>query len=490
MKALKKLTGETAIYGMPSIIGRFLNWWLNPYWTYVFLEQADLGRITNIYAYVAFVFVLLTYGMETGFFRFASRENENKVFSTSIISITSTAILFLLFIIGWKDNIANAMELSGYSNFILIMAITVVFDVISTIPFAKLRLEHKPMRFAFVKFVNIGINIGFNLFFLSLLPWLAKQFPSSWIASVYRPAFGIGYVFLSNLIASVITFFLLIPQVKLTWDFDFGLLKRMLNYAFPILIVGLTGMINQNIDKILIPKLLPEEMMPMKQLGIYAASFKMAVILNMFIQAFRYAFEPFFFSQNDQKETKEMYVVVMKYFTILGLIIFLGLSTFIDIFKHIVAEQYREGIGIVPIVLMANLFMGIYFTLSLWYKLTDKTRFGAYMGILGSVVTIIINIALIPVLGYYASAIAILSCFVVMTVTSYFLGNKYYPLKYDLKNFFTYLIISLVLFGVYWMIRTPESPKYGLAVVVNLLFIGTIFIREQKAFRLLFKAEK
>lgn len=274
MKALKKLTGETAIYGMPSIIGRFLNWWLNPYWTYVFLEQADLGRITNIYAYVAFVFVLLTYGMETGFFRFASRENENKVFSTSIISITSTAILFLLFVIGWKNNIANAIELSGYSNFILIMAITVVFDVISTIPFAKLRLEHKPMRFAFVKFVNIGINIGFNLFFLSMLPWLAKQNPNSWIASVYDPDFGIGYVFLSNLIASVITFILLIPQVKISWNFDFGLLKRMLNYAFPILIVGITGMINMNIDKILIPKLLPEKMMPMKQLGIYAASFK------------------------------------------------------------------------------------------------------------------------------------------------------------------------------------------------------------------------
>ncbi|MDA3927547.1 MAG: polysaccharide biosynthesis C-terminal domain-containing protein, partial [Prolixibacteraceae bacterium] len=398
-----------------------------------------------------------------------------------------TAILFLLFVIGWKENIANAINISGYSNFIVIMGITVAFDVISTIPFAKLRLEHKPMRFASIKFINIGINIGFNLFFLSLCPVIAKHFPESLFTTIYDPSFGIGYVFLSNLIASVVTLLLLFPQLKNSWNFDFKLLKKMITYSFPIVIVGITGMINLNIDKILLPKLLPASEEPMKQLGIYVASFKMAVILNMFIQAFRYAFEPFFFSQKNKDESKQMYVIVMQYFVIFGLIIFLGLSTFIDIFKFIVAPQYREGIGIVPIVLMANLFMGIYFTLSLWYKLTDKTKYGAYMGIMGSAITLSLNFILIPVLGYYASAWAILACFVTMTVVSYLLGKKYYPVPYKLKNFFFYLVVSVFLFAIYWIVRDNDNPVYWLAILVNIVFIGTVFLKEKEGFKALFK---
>lgn len=491
MKAIKKLTGDTAIYGVSSIVGRFLNWWLNPYWTYIFINQAEIGRISNVYAYVAFLFVILTYGMETGFFRFASGKNDkDSVFSTTLVSIFSTSVLFVLGVIFLRNNLATALDLVGRTEFIVIMGITIALDVISTIPFAKLRLQQRPIRFAYIKVINIGINIGLNFFFLSICPIIERHFPNGTFASIYNKEFGIGYVFLANMISSIVTLIILFPEMKVRWKFDPSLLWKMLKYSSPILIVGITGTINQNVDKILLPKLLPDSAEPMKQLGIYVTAFKMAVLLNMFIQAFRFAFEPFFFSQKEDGETKSMYVLIMKYFTIIGLIIFLGMSTFSDLIISINAKQYREGVGVVPIILLANLFMGIYFTLSLWYKLTDKTRYGAYLGILGSVITIAINIALIPVLGYYASAIAILSCFVVMTVASYFLGNKYYPLNYDVKNFLIYLVISIAFFAVYWMLRTPESPKYGLAAIINIIFIGIIVIREQKEFRLIFKSEK
>jgi O-antigen/teichoic acid export membrane protein len=488
LKAIKRLTGETAIYGMPSIVGRFLNWWLNPYWTYIFINQAELGSIINVYAYVAFLFVILTYGMETGFFRFASKENDsNKVFSTSFISLVFTSISFVILVFAFKNDISVALELAGRTDFITIMGITIALDVISTIPFAKLRLQHRPLRFAYIKFINIGINIAFNLIFLTLCPLIIKHNPDGLLSKIYDPGFGIGYVFLSNLISSVVTLILLIPEIKVKLNFDYALLKKMIGYSYPIFIVGITGMINQNVDKILLPKMLPDSLEPMKQLGIYGTAFKMAVLLNMFIQAFRFAFEPFFFSQKNDGESKKMYAIIMKYFVILGLVIFLFMSTFIDLFMKINATQYRDAIGVVPIIMMANFFMGVYFTLSLWYKLTDKTKYGAYQGILGSVVTIVINVLLIPVIGYYACAIAILICFVVMTVVSYFGGEKHYPINYDLKSFWFYLIISIVFFAIYWIFREDGSPKYWLAAIINMVFFAIIFFKEKREFLIILK---
>ncbi len=490
MKAIKKLTGETAIYGMPSIIGRFLNWWLNPYWTYIFLNQAELGKVNYVYAVVAFLFVILTYGMETGFFRFASKEvNKDKVFSTSIISLSVTTLLFIIAVFIFRNDFASMMQMSGRPDFIMIMGLTIGLDVITAIPFAKLRLQHRPVKFAVIKFLNIGVNILFNLFFLSLCPLLLKHFPDSFISVIYKPGFGIGYVFLSNLIASLVTLILLIPEYRVKWNFDFQLFKKMFKYSYPILIVGITGMINQNIDKILIPNLLPASEEPLKQLGIYVAAFKMAVLLNMFIQAFRFAFEPFIFSQKEDGDTKNMYSIIMKYFSILGLIIFLAMSTFTDLVMSINSSQYREGAGIIPIVLMANFFMGIFFTQSLWYKLTDKTIYGAYFGILGSVITIALNIILIPVIGYYGSAIAILVCFVVMTLASYFVGQKHYPINYDLKSFGFYLFLSLILFFIYWLIRKPGSPHYMVSIVLNIIFLVIIYLKEKKDFLKIFRAQ-
>lgn len=489
MKAIKKLTGQTAIYGIPSIVGRFLNWWLNPYWTYVFIDQSQMGRIINVYAYVAFMMVILTYGLETGYFRFASRETDkNKVFSTSLISLLFTSISFLLVIFAFKNNLAQWLDLASNPQFVTIMAITVVFDVISTIPFAKLRLHNRPIKFAVLKFVNIGVNMTLNILFLSILPFLQRSFPNTIFGELFDPKFGIGYVFVANLISSVVTFLFLIPELNVKYKFDKLLFSKMLKYSFPILIVGITGMINQQIDKILLPILLPESVEPMKQLGIYGACYKMAVLLNMFIQAFRFAFEPFFFNQKEDQDTKKIYVLVMKYFTIIGLIMFLGLSSFIDILKLLIEPGYRHGIGVVPIILMANFFMGIYFTQSLWYKITDKTIYGAYLGFFGAIITLIVNVAFIPVIGYYASAIAFLICFMVITVASYLFGQKYYPVPYDLRSFFFYLLLSLILFLIYWFFRTEGDSKLWLAFLVNLIFVGVVWIREKNTLKSILKS--
>ena len=437
---------------------------------------------------MAFLFVFLTYGMETGFFRFASNKQEkDTVFSTSLISIFTSSLLFVLAIIFFRDYLATTLDAKGHPEYIVIMGVVIALDVISAIPFAKLRLQLRPLRFAYIKFVNIGVNIVLNVFFLSICPILEKHFPDSFFTTIYDKDFGIGYVFLANLISSVVTLVLLIPEMNVVLKFSKRLMVKMLNYSFPILIVGITGMINQNIDKILLPKLLPESAEPMKQLGIYGTAFKMAILLNMFVQAFRYAFEPFFFAQKHDGESKRMYVLIMKYFTIIGISIFLAMSTFSDLVMAINAKQYREGVGVVPIILLANLFMGIYFTLSLWYKLTDKTRYGAYLGVLGSIISIIINVLLIPILGYYASAIAILVCFIVMTISSYLLGNKYYPVSYDVKNFMFYLIEAIFLFCIYWIVRTNDNPHYWLALALNILFIGTVVLKEKKELVHLFK---
>ncbi len=302
MKAIKRLTTDTAIYGMSSIVGRFINWALNPYWTYMFLDQSQMGRISNVYAYVAFLFVILTFGMETGYFRFASREDDkDKVFSTSFFTVGFLSFIFLFVAILFRSSIASThfIDLSGNEDFIVIMAVTVVLDVLSTMPFAKLRLNNRPIKFAVIKLLSIAINVFLNIFFLSICPFLQQKFGSPTWMDWFNIDYGIGYVFISNLIASAVTLVALKSELKFKLTYDSDLFRRMLRYSFPILIVGITGMVNQNIDKVLIPIIMDESMNPMQQLGIYTASFKMAVVLNMFVQAFRFAFEPFIFSQKN-----------------------------------------------------------------------------------------------------------------------------------------------------------------------------------------------
>ncbi|HZH73028.1 MAG TPA: oligosaccharide flippase family protein, partial [Mariniphaga sp.] len=326
MNPFKRLAGDTVIYGTSSILGRILNWLLVPYYSFIFVPEI-YGVVANLYSYVAFFLVLLLYGMETSFFRYAYKhENSELVYSTSLISIFSTSALFVLLAFAFSGEIASLLNYPEHSEYIVWLAIILGIDAFTAIPFARLRLNNRPIKFAVIKVIGIVFNIGFNIFFLTICPKILENNPESIIHLVYSPEIGVGYVFISNLFASLITLILLIPEIlRVSLKFEKELLLQMLSYGFPILIVGLAGMINQNIDKILIPFLIPEELNPMHQLGVYGANFKLAVLMSLFIQAFRYAFEPFFFARGDTKEDPQIYATIMKYFVIFGLLIFLGM---------------------------------------------------------------------------------------------------------------------------------------------------------------------
>ncbi len=489
MNPFKKLAGDTAIYGMSSIVGRFLNWWLVPYYTVIFAPDV-YGIVANLYSYVAFFLVLMLYGMETSFFRFASKSNDSeKVYSTTLISVLCTSAIFVLLAVAFRREIAGLINYPQHPEYISWLAIILATDAFTAIPFARLRLNNRPVKFAAVKVINIAFNIGFNIFFLTVCPKLVENNPESFIKSIYSEEIGVGYVFISNLLASLITLLLLLPEiVRVSLHFKRELLIQMLSYGFPILIVGIAGMVNQNIDKILIPFLMPEDQNPMYQLGIYSANYKLAVLMNMFIQAFRYAFEPFFFSRADTRDDPQVYATIMKYFVIFGLMIFLVMVLFLDIITLIIGSGYHEGLKVVPIILMANLFFGIYFALSLWYKLKDMTRYGAYIALTGAIITLILNFLLIPVMGYSGSAIAVFVCYFVMMVISYLIGQKYYHVPYNLKRIGTYFGVAAILYVVSFMVKElPALVKYFVNILLLLAFMLVIWKLEQKQLRRLFK---
>lgn len=492
MNSFKKLAGDTAIYGVSSIVGRFLNWWLVPYYSFIFAPE-EYGVVANLYAMVSFFLVLLAYGMETSYFRYASKSTDpEKIYSTSLISLFFTSVSFVFLAIAFNNEIASFIQYPNHPEYISWFAVILGIDVFSNIPFARLRLNNRPGKFAFLKIVNIGFNIGFNLFFLTICPKLHAGNPDSFVNLFYSPEIGVGYIFISNLLASIITLILLLPEIfRISFQFDKKLLAQMLSYGFPILIVGLAGMVNQNIDKVLIPVLIPENQDPMFQLGVYGANYKLAVLMNMFIQAFRYAFEPFFFSRGDSKEDPRMYATVMKYFVIFGLLIFLGMVLFIDVIKVVIDTEYHEGLKVVPVILMANLFFGIYFTLSLWYKLKDMTRYGAYMALTGAAVTLVLNFLLLPVMGYMGSAIAVFACFFVMMTLSYFLGQKYYPVPYNLKRIGAYFLVAVVIYilSLYTSTQTPVL-KFSAHLLFIAMYVLVVLKWEKKELRGLFKFSK
>jgi len=487
--ALKKLAGETAIYGMSSIIGRFINWWLVPYYSRIFLPE-EYGVISNLYSYVAFLLVILTFGMETGFFRYANKtKDSDKIYSTSAFSLFASSFLFVVFTFIFSGNFAGFLDYKNSEQYIRWLAVIVALDAGTAIPFANLRLQGKAVRFATLKMVNIFFNIAFNIFFLTVCPHILKTNPDSFIRFIYNADFGVGYVFVANFLASLITLIMLIPEIrKIKLIFDVKLFKEMFWYSFPILLVGIFGMVNQNIDKILMPELIPASQKPMEQLGIYAANYKLAILMNMFIQAFRYSFEPFFFNHQKNNDSTLVYAHVMKYFVIFGLLIFLGITLFIDIFKIIIGSEYHSGLKVVPAVLMANLFMGIYFNLSLWYKLSDKTWMGAWIAGIGAVLTIAANILLIPTMGYMGSAYGVLVCFVIMTVISYIIGQKYYRVEYDLKRILTYIAIAIFF---YFASEYPHIEsiiiQYTLNIMLFLTFLVIVFFAERKDLQSLLK---
>lgn len=473
---MKTLAKETAIYGVSSILGRFLNWLLNPFWTWVLAGTAQMGIISNLYSWSALTVVILTYGMETGLFRFANKKEENPliVYSTTLISIASTTLLFVLLGVIFHQQISPFFGSAAIEpHYVLLLIIILGIDTLSAIPIAYLRYQKRPIRFATIQILNVIITITFNLFFFVACPWLAAKYPDAF--SWFDINKGVDYILISNLIASSFRLLLLFPQLRVKYTFDGALLKRMLVYSLPLLILGIAGIMNQNLDKMLYPYL-STEVDKMGQLGIYSASFKIAVIMVMFTQAFRYAFEPFIFAKNKESgDNKLAYSQATKYFIIFCLFIFLAVMGYLDIIKNLLESKYHSGLKVVPLVMMAELFFGIYFNLSLWYKLTDQTKWGTYLSLIGLAVTVLGNMLFVPYYGYMACAWTALVANLVMMVLSYFLGQKNYPINYDLKSAGFYFIVSMLLFaGIMFVFATVNN--IWLRLFINTLLIGIYII--------------
>ena len=488
---MKILAKETAIYGVSSIVGKFLNWLLVPLYTYVLQQQSDYGIVTNLYAWTALLLVILTYGMETGFFRFANKAEENPktVYTTSLIALFTTSLLFAVACVVWRMPIANALGYPTHSEFIALLGIVVAMDAFASIPFAYLRYKKRPLQFAALKLLFVFLNIILNLFFLVLCPKI-----QDWaiISSWYNPDYGVGYVFVANILATGIQTLCLLPAIVEGFKNEHGLptsdsrrlfsgdlLKRMLRYSLPLLVLGVCGIMNQTLDRILFP-FFYDGADAQAQLGIYGACFKVAMVMMMFTQAFRYAYEPFVFAKHKDRESVEAYADAMKYYIIFSYMILLGMIFYLDLLKFIIAPSYWEGLKIVPVVLWTYIFQGVYFNLSFWYKLTDKTQWGAYFSIIGVVITFALQAIFVPRIGYMASAASSTVCYLVIMLLSYFVGRKHLEIPYDLRRIGIYTLLVLTLLAGYYglahLLSMNEWTKMGLGTILFITY-SVLFYR-------------
>ena len=486
---MKVLAKETAIYGVSSIVGKFLNWMLVPLYTYVLQQQSDYGIVTNLYAWTALLLVILTYGMETGFFRFINKEGENPrtVYTTSLITLFTSSVLFALACVLWQTPIASLMGYPLHSEFIAILGVTVAIDAFASIPFAYLRYKKRPLQFAALKLLFVFLNIALNLFFLVLCPKIQDW---SIISSWYDPNYGVGYVFVANILATGIQTLFLIPAVAEGFKgsksskgskgiFSWDLLRQLLKYSLPLLVLGVCGIMNQTLDRILFPFLYTGED-AQSQLGIYGACFKVAMVMMMFTQAFRYAYEPFVFAKHKDRESVAAYADAMKYYIIFSFMILLGMIVYLDLLKFIVAPSYWEGLRIVPIVLWTYIFQGVYFNLSFWYKLTDKTQWGAYFSLLGVIITFVLQVVFVPRIGYMASALSSTICYFVIMLLSYFVGKKHLTIPYDIRRIGIYTLIILLLLAGYYLLAhllpLNEWTKMSIGTILLIIYC-VIFYR-------------
>lgn len=477
---MKSLAKDTAIYGLSSIVGRFLNWCMVPLHMYIFLP-VEYGKVSALYGYTALFMVLLTYGMETGFFRFMNKEDENpdNVYSTSMLSLASTSLIFIIFCFIFIHPISSWLNYADHEH-ILMMVIVVAIDAFMCIPYAYLRYQKRPVRFMTIRMTFIFLSIFFNIFFLVVCPWIYDSH-SGIISWFYNPGYGIGYIYMANLISTICVFLMFIPQYKkIRLKFDPQLLKRILRYSYPLLILGIAGVINQAIAQLVYPLLFDDIDYAYSQLGIYSACIKIAVVITMFTQAFRYAYEPFFFAQNKDKSDRRPYAEAMKYFTIFALLVFLGVIFYAELLSNIERfRSYTVGLNILPVAMLGEIFFGIYFNLSVWYKLTDKTKYGAIFSILGCIITVAINVIFVPIYGYIASAWATFFCNLIIMIISYYYGQKHFPIKYDLKSIFLYFGLTIVLYiaGMYIGIEN-QYLKYTFRTALLIIFAFIIVKRD------------
>ena len=466
MAGLKSLAKETAIYGVSSIVGRFLNYLLVPVYTIDLpASSGGYGVVTNIYAWVALILVLLTCGMETGFFRFANKGQDDpmRVYSTTLLSVSIGSLVFVALGLLFLEPIAGWLEYGEHPWYIGMMMIVVAMDAIQSIPFAYLRYKKRPIKFAALKLLFIFLNIALNLFYYVILE-----------------GNDVGYAFLFNLVCTSVVMVCMIPELRgFTYVLDKELLKRMLRYSLPLVILGVAGILNQVADKIIFPFVYPDEAEATIQLGIYGAASKIAMIMAMFTQAFRFAYEPFVFGKSKEKDSREMYAQAMKFFIIFTLLAFLAVMFYLDILRHVIGRDYWDGLRVVPIVMAAEIFMGIYFNLSFWYKLIDETRWGAYFSLTGCIILILMNIFLVPQYGYIACAWAGFTGYGVAMLLSYFVGQKKYPIQYDLKAIGMYVLLAAVLYVAAEYVSIDNIYlRMAYRTVLLLLFIAYVVKRD------------
>lgn len=447
MSEMKSLAKDTAIYGISSIVGKFLNYLLVPLYTYVLKQTSDYGIVTNLYAWTALLLVILTYGMETGFFRFANKEGEDEqqVYKTSLCSLGVTSTLFAVLCVLLAGPISLWLGYAGHSSFVAMLAVVVAMDAFASIPFAYLRYQKRPIAFAVLKLLFVFLNIALNVLFL-----------------VVMKRTDVTYVFVANLIATAVQTAVLIPLTlpkRGSAPASWRVLKELLRYSLPLLVLGVAGIMNQTLDRILFPYIYPYAD-AQDQLGIYGACFKVAMVMMMFTQAFRYAYEPYVFSKHQDRRSVEAYADAMKYYVIFSLLILMGVVFYLDLFKYIISPLYWEGLRIVPIVLWTYVFQGIYFNLSFWYKLTDETRWGAYFSLIGLVITFVLQVVFVPRIGYMASCGSSLVCYLVIMLLSYFIGQKKMRVPYDLKSIGGYTLLCVLLLIVYY-VAAAQTEKVG-----------------------------
>lgn len=491
MSLLRKLAGQTAIYGLSSIAGRLLNYVLVPLYLGQFTPDA-YGVVTEFYAFAGFFLVLLTYGMETALFRFLNKEPANpRVYSTALGSVVGSTTLFATVFIVLAQPIANAVHYPDNPEYIIWFTLIMALDAITALPFARMRAENKAKTFATIRLTNIAINIGLNVFFIYFCKTAYDSGADNFLAQCYDPDIGVGYIFIANLVASSAMLLMQTPWLGAIFKgIDKQLWRQMFGYAAPLLLVGLAGMVNEMLDRTLLKYLLPgtpEE--NQYQLGVYGANYKLAMLMSLFTQAYRYAADPFFFDQAGNKDAKQLYGQVTKFFTIVGCGVFLLVTLFLDLFKYFIrTEAYWEGLDVVPILLMANLFLGIYFNMSIWYKLTDRTLLGGVVAGAGALLTIILNVALIPHIGYMGSAWATLVVYVFLSVVSYFLSRQYYPVHYPLGRMGFYIVVALAVYTLFSLL--PEMTaglKYGSRAFALIAFTIMVGFMERHSLRNILK---
>ena len=484
MNNLKGLAKDTAIYGLSSIVGRFLNYLLVPLYTAALSAAGGgYGVITNVYAYTALLLVILTYGMETTFFRFANKEGEDprRVYSTALVSVGTTSLVFVALVLTFISPISSAMGYAEHPSYIWVMAITVALDAFQCIPFAYLRYKKRPVKFAALKLANIMMSIALNLVFFLVLPkWYESTGGEGFVSQIYSPEVGVGYAFYINLFCSAALMFLLLKELTgFKYVLDRALLRRMLSYSWPILVLGIAGILNQTADKILFPYIY-KGADAHAQLGIYGAASKIAMIMAMITQAFRYAYEPFVFGKAKDKDNRDTYARAMKFFVIFTLLAFLAVIGYMDILKHLIGRDYWEGLDVVPIVMAAEIMMGVYFNLSFWYKLIDKTVWGAWFSGAGCLVLIAVNVIFVPRYGYMACAWAGLAGYGTAMLLSYVVGQRRYPINYPVREMAVYAAVAIMLCAL-MRHANASLPLWG-ALCVNtlllLVFVAVIVKRD------------